>query len=154
MDELELLVANMKGVNVWKVLEPILKRYLPEMLNQNLFQLDRGEDALGNFLDQYSSSIKTSAGYITYAEFKSQLNTYHAPYGIPDLELTGDFKDGMYNKIQGKGIEFGSKDEKEGTLESDYGVNIFGVQEEELGVILIEQVLPDFQEAMLNELLK
>jgi len=104
--------SNLKSINPWKLLFPILKKVLPEIADTNRVQLERGELSTGELMPEYKQEW--------YKEMKESLSTYKAPSGIPDLRVEGDFYDGLYADLDDNGIEFGSTDEKESKLEAMY----------------------------------
>ena len=89
-----------------------------EVLDANIAQLEKGQDALGNLLDQYASD--------EYAKFKKAMGS-QSPLGIPDLKLEGDFHSGFVLKKDGKKFIITSTDEKKDRLKAKYGEDIFGV---------------------------
>ncbi len=96
-----------------------------EILDLNIAQLDEGKDSLGNLLMEYASE--------EYAQFKKALGS-KAPFGIPDLKLEGDFREGFVLIIEGNEFRIDSTDEKAGELAFKYGQDIYGLNEKSLGI--------------------
>ena len=126
-----------------------------EILDLNVAQLEKGEDAAGGLLQP---PYKTEA----YAELK-QGAPYNskAPFGIADLKYEGDFYAGFVIIDRGNNV-FGitSTDPKTSELEGKYGASdifregagIFGLQDVSINVInplILESFLIRFR----NELL-
>ena len=107
-----------------------------ELIDLNTAQLEKGKDALGNFLDEYISD--------SYAQFKIFLGS-EAPFGIPNLKLEGDFYSGWVLEYDGRDFVFDSTDEKAFHLSEKYGIDIFGISEDDLDKI----VRPMFLESIL-----
>ena len=138
--------SNLKSINPWKLLFPILKKVLPEIADTNRVQLERGELSTGELMPEYKQEW--------YKEMKESLSTYKAPSGIPDLRVEGDFYDGLYADLDDNGIEFGSTDEKESKLEAMYTEFIFGIQVAEWEAIKKDKILPLWIEAIKREMFK
>lgn len=94
-----------------------------ELIDANTAQLEKGKDALGNFLDEYASD--------TYAHFKVAVKGSQAPLGVPNLRLEGDFYEGFVLRWDGGEAFITSTDYKTPKLVTMYGVNIFGVNFDE-----------------------
>lgn len=63
-----------------------------------------------------------------YADAKKQAGG-RAPFGTPDLYLTGSFQERMQMDVDSRSYEFGSTDEKADKLSEKYA-NIFGLTKE------------------------
>lgn len=131
---------NLLNIDVWELLKPILRRYLPEILDANTGQLRRGELNDGDLLEMYKSAA--------YLDFKESLSSYKAPSGVADLFVTGDFHFAFFGEVNDEGITFDSDDEKTEVLERRYSSDIFGIQPNEWEVIKREQVLPELVKAI------
>jgi hypothetical protein len=129
---------RLHALDVETLLDKAVIENKEEILDLNRSQLDIGRDSLGNLLDRYVSDV--------YASFKQALGS-KAPLGVPDLELEGDFKDGLVLLIEGDGYRITSTDEKTIDLENRYGSNIFGLTEESM-----EQIRPIILESFLKRL--
>jgi len=138
--DLTQLKNNLLNINVWEILKPILKNYLPEMLDANTRQLRRGELNDGDLLEGYKSAI--------YLDFKESLVSYNAPSGIADLYVTGEFQDAFFAEVNDDGITFDSSDEKTEALERRYSSDIFGIQPNEWEVIKKDFIIPELVQAI------
>ena len=97
---------------------------------------DKGIDGDGSKLVPYST--------IEYAEFKATLN----PNKVTDLQLTGDFIDGLFGKIIGDNIVTGSTDSKAFSLASQYGPNHLSMTKENAAKYARGDVLPILQDSI------
>ncbi len=131
-----------KWVNALSRPEEYFKRAIvenqEEILDLNIAQLDEGVDSLGNLLMEYASE--------EYAQFKKALGS-KAPFGIPDLKLEGDFREGFVLITEGNEFRIDSTDEKAGELAFKYGQEIYGLNEKSL-----EIARPFILESWLNQL--
>lgn len=97
------------------------------IIRLNRKQLDAGLTSEGNLIEpeyQYG-----------YAIFKKNLSSYKAPFGTPDLELTGAFKRGFAIEYPGDGeYEVFSKDVKNDELTAKYD-DIFGLTKESIEIV-------------------
>ena len=109
-----------------------------EILDLNIAQLDEGVDSLGDLLMEYASE--------EYAQFKKALGS-KAPFGIPDLKLEGDFREGFILITEGSEFRIDSTDQKAGELAFKYGQDIYGLNEKSL-----EIARPFILESWLNQL--
>jgi hypothetical protein len=116
-----------KWVSALKRRDTIFRRAVldneAEIIDANTAQLEVGQDALGNLLDDYASTF--------YAEFKKAIGS-NAPLGTPNLKLEGDFYAGFTLNVDGEQYFLTSTDEKAGDLAFKYGQDIFGLSEESL----------------------
>ena len=95
-----------------------------EIIDANTAQLEGGKDAFGNFLEEYTTDA--------YAEFKQALGS-KAPFKIADLKLEGNFYAGFDLISEGMTIfRITSTDEKRDKLVSEWGEDIFGLNEDSL----------------------
>ena len=96
-----------------------------EMLDLNIAQLESGKDSLGQLLDDYASDA--------YAKMKvgPPWNS-KAPLGTPNLRLEGDFHEGFILRYEGDTFIFTSTDEKRSRLVDKYGIDLFGISEEDM----------------------
>jgi len=81
-------------------------------------QLRQGKSANDTILGRYDSE--------SYSRFKESLPTFFAPFGIPDLFLSGEFAKGIKMKISGNNYDFFSTDEKNAKLTAKYP-HIWGI---------------------------
>lgn len=110
------------------------------ILDANIAQLEKGEDSLGNLLDEYV--------WDWYAEMK-QAEGSKAPFGIADLKLEGDFYNGFVMKYDGSKFFITSTDGKSDELEAKYGEDIFGLQSFDR-IDLLESFLKFLRDGMLR----
>lgn len=113
-----------------------------EIIDANVAQLEIGQDALGNLLDEYASDA--------YAQFKKSMGS-KAPMGVPDLKLEGDFHSGFILKRDGDMFFITSTDEKKDRLRDKYGEDIFGLSAESI-TTLKPDILVSFLKHFRDEL--
>ena len=111
-----------------------------QILDANTAQLEHGQDALGNLLEEYHQDW--------YKEFKQREGS-QAPFGIPNLYLEGDFYDGFILKYDGSKFEISSTDSKRDALAAKYGEDIFGLQSFDK-IDLLESFLIYLRDGMLR----
>ena len=111
-----------------------------QILDANTAQLEQGQDALGNLLDEYSQDW--------YAKMKKAEGS-KAPFGIADLKLEGDFYDGFILKYDGSKFFITSTDSKRDDLAAKYGADIFGLQSFDK-IDLLESFLKYLRDGMLR----
>lgn len=140
------LQNNLNSIDPWEILKPILEDNINLFIDANIFQLEKGQKNDGSLLNRYKS--------VVYLNFKRSLATYSAPGGAADLRLTGDFYDGFFGDVDDKGILLGSTDWKDSILTSNYGSDIWGVQDKALTEIMNSHIIPEFQEKLLIRMLE
>lgn len=116
-----------------------------EILDANTAQLSKG-------LTSKNDPIAPDYVSNDYSQFKMALGS-KAPFGTPNLYVTGEFYGGFYFKVDSNSYEIGSKDSKEGILQQWYGKEIFGLTDEskrDLNPQIVETLLNDIR----NELLR
>ena len=122
-DNLNDLIAN------WdRYIEDFLKSIEPDLIDANTAQLDDGMNSIGFQLPPYASP--------EYARMKGR--------AIPDLKLTGDFREAFFVKSIGDVLKIDSTDDKRDKLIKKYGLDIFGLTDESLNRLIEEQIFPDF----------
>lgn len=125
-------------------MNPIFQRAVldneAQILDANTAQLEKGEDALGDLLDEYA--------WDWYAEMK-QAEGSQAPFGIPDLKLEGDFYNGFILKRDGDKFFITSEDSKRDDLVNKYGEDIFGLQSFDQ-IDLLQSFLKHLRDGMLR----
>jgi hypothetical protein len=104
--------------NLSKEADKAIDNNLSTMRDLNVEQMEQGLNSDGKQIgllrsEPYARAKKATGGV--------------APFGIPDLKLTGDFHAGTFAKKQGQSLQFGSTDSKTGELTSKYGKEIFGL---------------------------
>ena len=137
------LQQTIDGIDVYEVLDKVLERFKPELLDLNTSQLEKGEASDGSNVGMYVDS--------EYAKFKKSIGSISSPK--VDLKVTGDFYEGFRAEIKKKIISISSKDSKAGNLEKRYGSEIYGLTASNLSVY-IDTILPYFIDEMRKEMLK
>lgn len=103
-----------------KVANAAIDENLSVMADMNREQLTFGINAEGGAVGAYRSE--------PYARFKMAIGA-RAPFGIPDLKLTGDFHSGIFAMRKGSDLTFGGTDSKTSMLTEKYD-SILGLTEE------------------------
>lgn len=117
-----------------------IKENEKEIVALNQLQLLEGVDSFGDLLEP---PYKSAA----YAEKKLTLN----PLGVVDLKLTGDFHAGFFVAVSDRfPFYIFSKDEKTRRLVGMYGINIFGLTDENKSDIAKLYVLPEVKGLLLT----
>lgn len=106
--------------NLDKVGNKAIDENLAVMADMNREQLTFGINAEGGEVGAYRSE--------SYARLKKSIGS-RAPFGIPDLKLTGDFHSGIFAKRKGSELTFGGTDSKTSMLTEKYD-SILGLTEE------------------------
>lgn len=129
MDLFELQYNINDLVSNWdKYIDDFFKSIEPDLIDANTAQLDDGMNSLGFQLPPYANP--------EYARMKGR--------AIPDLKLTGDFREAFFVKSIGDVLKIDSTDDKRVKLIKKYGLDIFGLTEDNLNKLIEEQILPDF----------
>lgn len=97
--------------NLNKVANKAIDENLAVMADMNREQLTLGVNAEGGEVGAYRSE--------SYARLKKSIGA-RAPFGIPDLKLTGDFHSGIFAKRLGSELKFGGTDSKTSMLIEKY----------------------------------
>ena len=100
-------------------------------------QLQTGRDQMGDRIGEYRNG--------DYAEMKFKMNS-KAGFNNVDLKYTGDFYSGMFLEEIGKDFQIRSTVSKSDDLTEKYGEWIFGLQDDNLGKVVQEDVLPVLQD--------
>lgn len=137
------LQNNLTNLNVMNVLDKVLERFKPELLDLNTSQLEKGEASDGTSVGTYVDS--------EYAKFKKAIGSKSSPQ--IDLKVTGDFYSGFRAEIKSRVISIVSKDKKAGKLERRFGSEIYGLTEASLSKF-IQMILPYFIEDLRKAILK
>lgn len=142
---------NLKNIDVWEVLIPIIEKNLDQIERLNKEQLKKGIASDGNPTPSHSGSL-TSRKYVNT---KVQRGVYDSSiYPHVNLYNTGDF----YRKLTAKmdlmyGVYIESYDIKADVLEERYGSTIYGLTKESLEK-LVNLIIDDFRTALLTEMTK
>jgi len=104
--------------NLSKEADKAVNNNLSTMRDLNVEQMEQGINSDGKEIGQYRSE--------PYAKLKKAIGS-RAPFGTPDLKLTGAFHSGTFTKKTGKNLIFGSTDKKSSDLSGKYGSEIFGL---------------------------
>ena len=111
------------------ILETIRKNS-KRVLDMNKEQLLQGEDSKGEMLMPYRS--------VAYADMKLTYNSL----GVTDLKLEGSFHNGFFLNADNFPFYIFSRDEKTRKLVGKYGIDIFGLDENNLHTLAEDIVLP------------
>lgn len=115
-------ISNTISGNLKQVADDAISYATADMADMNVEQMLSGIAANGRpITPEYRSDA--------YAQFKRATGG-KAPFGTPDLHLTGDFHEGLFARYDGNSIVFGSTDSKAGDLADKYGNDIFGLTDE------------------------
>jgi len=141
MDDLDRFIKNARSLSAKKLIVEAAGPHTDELADLNVTNMEQGLMSNGkNISPEYQSS--------EYAEYKSSIGSISSP--TPDLKLTGDFHEGVFAKISGENIEFGSTDEKESDLQRQYTDDIFGVQEDQLEEVIDETLVGIIDKKLMN----
>ena len=135
-------MTNLKNLNLQEIEARVLKKNEAELIDENVNQLKRGEDANGGKFPEYASSDyykgKASQGLLFNAG--KHFNFY----------LEGDFTEKFFLKQNNNNSEIDSKDSKRDKLVNLVsGQPIFGIQK-----IDNLNLAPDFEKEILNDITK
>lgn len=137
MDFIELQSKLKYIIDNWdSLLDEFFKSIEPELLSINKKQLDAGVDANDVKLPPYQNP--------DYAKMKGRL--------IPDLKLTGAFRDRFFVEYYKNEIHIDSSDWKTEKLVTKYGWDIFGVTSANLDNLIKTKFEPDFIVFLNNKL--
>ena len=117
--KLDILEKKLKSIPFKLFLYQILLEHKEEIEDQNIDQLQSGEDALGR---------KIRPRYVNqgYAAFKNSVNP-RPGRGTPDLKDTGDFYRGIEARVTRQNLIMTGTDEKTEQLQFKYGEEIIGI---------------------------
>lgn len=142
---------NLKSIDVWDVLIPIIEKNLNQIERLNKEQLQKGLMSNGNSTKPHSGSNRSDK----YVNSKIQRGVYD-PSIYPSVNLynTGDF----YRKLTAKmdlmyGVYIESYDAKADMLEERYGSAIYGLTPESLDKF-VSLIIDDFKTALLSAMTK
>lgn len=101
------------------IVQSVISANQAELIDLNTSQLEQGKTSESKFITpEYRSD--------DYAQFKQSQGS-KAPFGTPDLKLTGDFYSGFKAEVAPKYLEITSTDKKSGKLQKKYGDEIYGL---------------------------
>lgn len=130
------MLRRFQSINLDEQLPIIIQNTRGEMVRLNKMQLTLGKKSDNEF-------VTPGYSFATYAIQKEKQNPL-APFGVPDLRLTGDFYKGFYANVQGgQSVIFGSTDSKSDNLEAKYGKEIFGLNIDSKTEYTDETVMPE-----------
>jgi len=143
MEVLIKLASNIKNINLQIVGEIVLKKNEAEILDANIEQLSRGEDADGAKFPEYANedyfNTKRGEGLIEKAG-----NHYN-------FLLEGDFRKGFMAKYQNDNMIIDSTDSKrEKLVELVSGWEIFGIQDKNIEKL---DLADDYSEEILKQMM-
>lgn len=97
--------------------------------------------------EQINTGLKADGSQMPDYSLRSVVQ-YGKPYGPIRLRDTGQWQQGLYVKVQGSDVTFGSTDSKDQMLRDRYGDNIEGLSEQYKGEAIREAVRPNFRKRM------
>lgn len=115
---LDSFIKNVRNLNAKDLILKAAALRVEELADLNVEQMEQGLLSTGGNI---SPNYETEA----YSQYKKSIGSKSSP--TPDLKLTGDFHDGVFSKVSGDNIIFGSTDEKSSKLQLHYTKDIFGV---------------------------
>ncbi len=134
MNVFDKISNNIKKFNLNNELDKIILSNEDAIIRLNLEQLSIGQLSNGSEI----SPLLRNADYARGKKSKGG----KAPEGVPDLNNTGSFYEGFNIGVNRKVIKVNSKDSKTRDLTKKYGVDIFGLQQENLSVYAHNIVKP------------
>ena len=118
--------TKLKSIDLQRLKEEAVEACKKEIIEANQSQLREGKNANGQVMrPPYSEA---------YRKRKSRMSSYRAPYGIPDLYLTGEFQEAFDVIVDNGQYDIISWDEKTAFLQLMYD-NIFGLSPENIDKI-------------------
>lgn len=139
-DELDIFIDNIKGLDAKSLIVKAASNHLDELADLNVDQMTKGVMSNGKSIaPEYQSA--------EYAEYKSSIGSISSP--TPDLKLSGDFHEGVFAKISGNELEFGSTDDKESDLQRQYTDDIFGVTDENLTETIDDTLIEEIDKKLM-----
>lgn len=132
--------ANLRKVQMDREAAKAVRATAGMIVELNKEQLRKGFDGTGR-------RISPKYRRPEYAQMKAQMNPLPG-LGIPDLELTGEFKAGMGVDVNEDEYEVFSTDVKAGDLERKYGPLIMELGPREKDEYAVGYVAPALQESI------
>jgi hypothetical protein len=121
-------------VNTDDIIDRVMQDSSDFIADQNAEQMFHGERKDGDTIaPEYQNP--------DYAAAKNTQNPLPGE-GVPDLRLTGAFYAGIYVKVEGDKIIYGSTDPKAAKLEKKYGKGIWGLNAPFKAEVMREKVRP------------
>lgn len=134
-------VKNLNPKTLEKKLFDSIRSLESVILKLNEEQLNKSQTAL----DAPIFSSKRGRG--TYSRATEILSGGRKKEGDPyNLFDTGDFRSGLFVNVKNNVAVFGSLDPKTPSLVDDYGINILGLNDDNLTKVIKEDLLPIFLE--------
>jgi len=134
---------NQVASNFNKIVDDFIKSHESGFVDIVHSQLSKGQDGDGKTLSpEYQSPV--------YGAAKKALGAFSST--IPDLNLEGDFYEGMQFDSTNTFIE--STDWKWDKLRTKYGNAITDLQQKNLDQYVNEQMIPEFEELLFNLMFK
>lgn len=97
--------------------------------------------------EQINTGLKANGELMPDYSLRSVIQ-YGKPYGPIRLRDTGAWQQGLYAKVEGEKVVFGSTDEKDRMLRERYGEEIEGLSEKYKAEAIREAVQPNFNKLM------
>lgn len=123
-----------------KIIDTVMQDSQEMIADKNAEQMHTGERKDGD-------TIRPEYRSPAYAELKHGQNPLPGE-GIPDLRLTGAFYAGIYVKVVGDKIIYGSTDEKADKLEKKYGKAIWGLNIPFKAEVMQEKIRPGIKKGI------
>lgn len=136
-------VENFVNIDFEELINEAIEDNEAELIDSLQDQLQHGFDQSGSRIGEYSTK--------EYATIKTQMNPL-AGFGNIDLKLEGDFYRDMFLEKIEKDFQIRSSDYKNDKLERQYGKEIFGLMDENLGKVSQDYVLESLLEKIRKEL--
>ena len=124
-----LLKQETTSYNVKDLFRKEIKEYEPQIIDYVIDRWKRGEGVDGGKIGEYQNE--------DYAMFKNQQNPL-AGFGNVDLIDTGDLKNGLFIQELWSVFIIKSSDEKYQMIANKYGIEQFGITEQQMKEILAE----------------
>ncbi len=140
---------NLKSIKFNDILDDSIMATREKLLNHNRMNLLQGKAVDGTDLGYYK--------YDWYAKDKAtHFANYHAPYGVYNYSLYGDFQDAMYAKPILTAVEIGSTDKKTPRLErlAKGGGRVFGLAGEDLTEYAHKDLKPEIIKRLTEAIFK
>jgi hypothetical protein len=112
-------ISNIKELEPLEILLESAELSSEALADTNRENLSKGVLASGDSTEEYAS--------LPYTNMKSNMGSISVPN--MDFKLSGKLHKGIYSKVQGSNIIGGSTDSKADRLQSNWGDDLFTVQE-------------------------
>ena len=149
--DLEQIERNLRGIDSWEILIPIIQKNLHYIERLNKEQLQKGIRSTGRALPSHSKSPMSEI----YVDSKIERGVYdQSIYPAWNLYNTGSFYDQLKAKIEVNfGIIVESSDFKASFLEDEIGSDLYGLTPDSLSQF-IDIIIDDFRTALLVAMTK